>query len=314
MSTAATGDRLATLSSAILLASAAALLQLPAAASAVEKPRVSVRFEIAVPSYRADLTNEEIRFVEQRAAQALVTRLTREFAFLSFQLDEAPLLLSARLEPRDQRSFPETGLRIRLLRGPDRLGDRDGAWWTFRPAEEFGIRGPGTKEVFLREIELKLDHADYAQLMRSALDEVTIASAAELLRENAAIDPRGKITGFLGWRIPFVCRELCIEGGSVLLVEHTVPLPVVGPTRLEFRAKAFRRDAEPGLDPLGLPVMGEALPDQDHLEALINAPVDAIRIRGVRVLEYKRLAEDVQCGTPVTPSTVRFDDGKEDGS
>jgi hypothetical protein len=290
----------------------ASLLFLVAATStrAAERPKVSVRVEVVESTYRSDLRTDELRWIEESAARALVSRLAHQFGFLSFDTADAPLLLSARLEPRDRKNFPETGFRIALERSRGgRLGDPAGVWWSFRPAEAYGMQAIVSKEDFEREIELKLDMVDYGQLMRAALTAVTIATDAELVKE-AVIGANGEISSFLGWKIPYLCRELCIDRDSVLVVENTVPVTAVGPTQFAFRARSLRRSGASGEDPLEAQVVGEAEPGQLHLDDLLKAPREAISIQGVRVVEYRRLAEDARCGGAIAPASVTFGDEK----
>jgi hypothetical protein len=306
-----TMGRGSSLAAALSVTACATALAVPAFGHATDKPKVSVRVEVVERTYRNELSADELRWVEDQASHAVAARLAREFGFLSFDIASAPLLLSARLVPRVQATFPETGFQVALSRATgERVGDPAGVWWTFRPAEAYGMQHIVSKEDFEREIELALDKVDYAQLMHSALAAVTISTDAELVRTTASVGSSGEITGFVGWKIPYLCRDLCIDRDSVLVVESVVPIDPIGPAQLAFRARALRRGAAPGEDPLDQPVMGEAERGQAHLDDLVRAPRKKISVQGVKMLEYRRLVEDAHCGASSSPAVVAFGDEK----
>lgn len=273
-----------------------------ATSAATVKTPVQVRFELAEPSYLNALPAGTKGAIESSVALSLARRLANRFGHLDFTTDAGPeRILAFTLATRDPREtgfFREVGFRI-VLAGPGARGER--FYWKFRPGEEYGQERWQRKEDFLLAVEIKLDSVDtdYEGLIGSVLKAIPIATQAEFVP-----DP------LVGWVIPVRCRDLCIDAGSILLVDSAVRLsPALGSILQVFRARSvlFEADATHP-DPLDRQLVGQVEPDQRDLQNLSRlAPAD-ISVRGVYVLQYRRVGSDEACGRAIPPEDAAFED------
>lgn len=190
-----------------------AFLLLVAPAHAGPKTPVTVKFVLDayhpyfLPAQRAEL--------EGKAAARITERLQAYVPYFEFTTEaRKPFELTFLLAPRvnaERRDAPrEIGLYIEL-RGP-KVG-RVREYVVFRVPED--LRPITTVDDMVQEIDERLPEAEYGGRITELLVRVPIAQGGRVIYR-----PRS------GWILPHRVAEICLDRGSRLAIESTVPGPV----------------------------------------------------------------------------------------
>jgi len=190
-----------------------AVVLLAEPAHAGQKTPVTVRF--VVDAYQSYFLAPQRVDLEAKAATRITERLRAYVPHFDFTTATGkPFVLTILLAPRvtaERRDAPkEVGLHIELT-GP-RVG-RVKEYVVFRVPDD--LTPITTVDDMVQEIDERLPEAEYAGRITELLVRVPIAEGGRVIYQ-----PRS------GWILPHRVAEICLDRGSKIAIESTVPGPV----------------------------------------------------------------------------------------
>jgi len=269
-----------------MLVAAALVVAAPSRAGADDRPAVTVRFVLADPNYKVKFSDADRPGVEAAAAMRLAQRLSDRIGFVRFttqgDLDTVLTFELNRQDPRGTSDIRELGFHVTLRRQGQAVSDS--AYVMFRPQTESAASIPD-RDALLEAIGAKVAEASGPRgPITALLSGLPIAHAAVFMKSP------------LGWAIPYRHDDLCMDEASVVLLSNTIDSPAATVVH-QFTARASGRlkDGEPRGRILGEPDPAS----QAHLDELINAPPEQVRVDAVYVVQY---APRTPCDAVVAPA------------
>jgi hypothetical protein len=181
--------------------------------------KTPVTVKVVVEAYQSYFLAPQRADLEAKAAARITERLRAYVPYFDFTVAAGkPYVLSIRLAPRvtgERRDAPkEIGLHIELA-GPRLNQVRE--YVVFRVPED--LTPITTVDAMVQEIDGRLPEAEYGGRITEMLVHVPIASGGHVIYQ-----PRS------GWILPHKVAEICLDLGSKVAIESTVPGPT-GPRR-----------------------------------------------------------------------------------
>jgi hypothetical protein len=275
---------------AILVVVLAAGLAPPAGAES--RPVVTVRVEVAAPSFRRELvapgqaTSPELEEAERGAAKEIAAALNEPPGFLAFGPGGATTLaVRVVAKAHAATALREIGLGVDVV-GPG-VGRGEPAYWVLRPQDDLRA-APSRPADLAREIAAKVA-ANQDALLRDVLSRVPIATTSALLKEP------------LGWIVPFTPEEICADFKSRFLIASEVQQSI-GPGDLELPAEfklVFNPRGETPLEAQRHRIVTFPTLPADHPDLLLLRGASASTVKAVRVTQYLR---QNGCGRQPSPA------------
>jgi len=260
---------------------AVALLAGPAHAG----PKTPVTVKFVLDAYQAYFPTAPLRGeLEAKATGRIIQRLQAYVPYFDFTRDAGkPFTLTIRLAARvnaERRDAPkEIGLHIELT------GPKAGREYVvFRVPED--IRPITTVDDMVQEIDERLPEAEYGGRITELLVRVPIAQGGRVIYQ-----PRS------GWILPHRVADICLDRGSRLTIESTVPGPVGPRLTRALEALAVGQFNPPGQTDLPMlrgNIFTEPVDLQLFRQEMDGADEKLIAITSVLIRKRESAAECVQ--------------------